>query len=135
MQNEKKTSRNLSDLAFQKGIDKILTRVAFGTHRSMVNQWCEVDFHPWKSNLKLIIALPEQHYNYPSHTRQLCLHIGPNQHIINTQSESTHNQQFSADFNRFGKTTVKSRNLSYSNQQSEHLFVGFNRFGKLFLVI
>jgi hypothetical protein len=77
MQNEKKTSRNLSDLAFQKGIDKILTRVAFGTHRSMVNQWCEVDFHPWKSNLKLIIALPEQHYNYPSHTRQLCLHIGP----------------------------------------------------------
>jgi hypothetical protein len=25
----------------------------------------------------LIIALPEQHYNYPNHTRQLCLHIGP----------------------------------------------------------
>jgi hypothetical protein len=36
-----------------------------------------VDFHPWKSNLKLIIALPEQHYTNPSHTRQLCLHIGP----------------------------------------------------------
>jgi hypothetical protein len=31
----------------------------------------------WTSNLKLIIALPEQHYNYPSHTRQLCLHLGP----------------------------------------------------------
>jgi hypothetical protein len=30
-----------------------------------------------RSTLKLIIALPEQHYNYPSHTRQLCLHIGP----------------------------------------------------------
>jgi hypothetical protein len=28
-------------------------------------------------HLKLIIALPKQHYNYPSHTRQLCLHIGP----------------------------------------------------------
>jgi hypothetical protein len=36
-----------------------------------------MDFHPWKSNLELIIALPEQHYNYPRHTRQLCLHIGP----------------------------------------------------------
>jgi hypothetical protein len=36
-----------------------------------------VDFHPWKSKLKLIIALPEQHYNYLSHTRQLSLHIGP----------------------------------------------------------
>ena len=25
----------------------------------------------------LIIALPEQHYNNPNHTRQLCPHIGP----------------------------------------------------------
>ena len=33
--------------------------------------------HPWKSNLELIIALPKQHCNYPSHTRQLCFHIGP----------------------------------------------------------
>jgi hypothetical protein len=24
----------------------------------------------------LIIAFPEQHYNYPSHTKQLCLHNG-----------------------------------------------------------
>jgi hypothetical protein len=31
----------------------------------------------WTSNLKLIMALPEKHYNYPSHTRQLCLHMGP----------------------------------------------------------
>jgi hypothetical protein len=23
------------------------------------------------------MALPEQHYNYPTHTRQLCLHNGP----------------------------------------------------------
>jgi len=35
-------------------------------------------FHPWKSNLKLIIALLEQHYNYLSHTRQLLAHAhGP----------------------------------------------------------
>ena len=47
--------------------------LAFATHRSLGNQWCNVDFHPWKSNLKLIIALPERHYNYPSHSRQLCL--------------------------------------------------------------
>jgi hypothetical protein len=25
----------------------------------------------------LIIALPQQHYNYPSHTKQLCFHIRP----------------------------------------------------------
>jgi hypothetical protein len=31
----------------------------------------------WKSNRKLIIALPEYHYTYPSHTRQLCLPNGP----------------------------------------------------------
>ena len=49
----------------------------FRTHRSIGNQWCDVDFHPWKSNLKLIITLPEQHYNNLSHTRQLCLHSGP----------------------------------------------------------
>jgi hypothetical protein len=30
----------------------------------------------WKSNLKLIITLPEQHYNNPDHTRQLCPQIG-----------------------------------------------------------
>jgi hypothetical protein len=51
-------------------------------------------------------------------------------HYKKMQSESTHNQQFSVGFNRFGKTTPKSRDLCYSNQQSEHLFVGFNRFGK-----
>ena len=41
------------------------------------NQWLDVDIHPWKSNLKLIIALLEQYYNNPNHTRQLCPHIGP----------------------------------------------------------
>ena len=40
---------------------------AFGTHCSIGNQWCDVDFHPWNSNLELIIALLKQHYNYPSH--------------------------------------------------------------------
>jgi hypothetical protein len=50
---------------------------AFETHRSIGNQWCEEDFHPWISTLELIIALPEQHYNYPSHITQLCLHIRP----------------------------------------------------------
>ena len=50
-----------------------LPTIAFVIHRSIGNQWCNVDFHPWRSNLKLIIALPEQHYNYPSHSRQLCL--------------------------------------------------------------
>ena len=29
-----------------------------------------MEFHLWKSNPKLIIALPKQHYNNPSHTRQ-----------------------------------------------------------------
>jgi hypothetical protein len=43
------------------------------------------------------------------------------------QSESTQNQQFSVGFNRFGKTTPKSRDLCYSNQQSEHLPVDLNR--------
>jgi hypothetical protein len=51
-------------------------------------------------------------------------------HYKKMQSEPTHNQQFSVGFNRFGKTTPKSRDLCYSNQHSEHLSVGFNRFGK-----
>ena len=36
-----------------------------------------MDFHPWKSSLKSVIALPEQHYNNPNHTRQTCPHVGP----------------------------------------------------------
>src|ERR1700737_169088 len=31
----------------------------------------------WTSNPMLIIALPEQHYNNPNHTRQLWPHNGP----------------------------------------------------------
>ena len=34
-----------------------------------------------KVHLKLIIALPKQRYNYLSHTKQLCLHIGPPTYI------------------------------------------------------
>jgi hypothetical protein len=51
-------------------------------------------------------------------------------HYKKTQSESTQNQQFFADFNIFGKITTKLRDLCYSNQHSEHLSIGFNRFGK-----
>ena len=36
-----------------------------------------MDFHPWKSNLKLIIILPEQHYNNLSHIRQPSSHVWP----------------------------------------------------------
>jgi hypothetical protein len=36
-----------------------------------------MDFHPWKYNIELVIAFPEQHNNYPNHTKQLYLHIGP----------------------------------------------------------
>ena len=35
-----------------------------------------MDFHPWKSNLKLIIVLPEQHYNNPKHSCQVCFGWG-----------------------------------------------------------
>ena len=49
---------------------------ALGTYPLIGNQSLDVDFHPWKSNLMLIIALPEQHYNNPNYTRQLCPHIG-----------------------------------------------------------
>ena len=53
---------------------------AFRTHPLIRNQFLDVDFHPWKSNLMLIIVLLEQHYNNPKHTRQLCPHIGPKPH-------------------------------------------------------
>ena len=36
-----------------------------------------MDFHSWKSNLKLIIELQEQHYNNPNHIWQLCPQIRP----------------------------------------------------------
>ena len=39
--------------------------------------WSVTNSQMWKSNLILIIALPEQHYNNPNHTRQLWPHIGP----------------------------------------------------------
>ena len=43
----------------------------------IVNQWLDMDFQSCKSNLKLIIALPKQHYNNLNHTGQLCPHIVP----------------------------------------------------------
>ena len=43
---------------------------ALGTHFSTDNQFFDMDFHPWKFNLMLIIVLLEQHYNNPNHTRQ-----------------------------------------------------------------
>jgi hypothetical protein len=37
----------------------------------------ELQFHPWKSNLKLIITLLEQHYNNPNHIMQPSSQVGP----------------------------------------------------------
>ena len=50
---------------------------ALWTHPLTGNQFLDVDFHSWKFNLMLIIALLKQHYNNPNHTKQLCPHIGP----------------------------------------------------------
>ena len=50
---------------------------AFGTHPLISNQYLNMDFFLWKSNFMLIIALLEQHYNNPNHTRQLWPHFGP----------------------------------------------------------
>ena len=45
---------------------------AFETLPLVGSQWLDVDSHPCKSNRELIIALPEQHYNNPKHSCQVC---------------------------------------------------------------
>ena len=50
---------------------------ACGTLPLNDSQLLDVDFHPWKSNLQLIIAFMEQHYNNPKHIWQLNPHVGP----------------------------------------------------------
>ena len=82
-------------------------------------------------NLSNISRIETARFTLSTSWRPYCRrkHVQYN-HYKKMQSESTHNQQFSVGFNRFGKTTAKSRDLCYSNQHSEHLSVGFNRFGK-----
>lgn len=52
------------------------------------NQRLDVDFHPWRSNLKLIIELQEYRYNNLNHAKQLCLRIGPMLMAFKTRSAS-----------------------------------------------
>jgi hypothetical protein len=65
---------NTLDLQAHKCVNNPPT-LAFGTLPLISSQWLDVDFHPWKSTLWLIIALPEKYYNNPNHIRQLCPHV------------------------------------------------------------
>ena len=49
---------------------------AYGALPLVNSQWLDVDFHPWKANLELIIALLEQHYNNLKHSYQVCFKWG-----------------------------------------------------------
>jgi hypothetical protein len=59
---------------------------AFGTLPLVGSQWLDVDFHSWKFNLELIIALLEQHYNHLKHS----CHVVP-QHLRETEATSERN--------------------------------------------
>src|ERR1700738_255795 len=69
------SSSNLGPLVHRRGTNP--PTLISGLTPFIGNQSLDVDFHPWKSNLMLIIRLPEQQYNNPNHTRQLWPHIRP----------------------------------------------------------
>ena len=53
---------NTLDLQAHMWVTNPPTRV-FGTRPLVGSQWLDVNFHPWKFNLELIITLSEQQYN------------------------------------------------------------------------